>query len=385
MSFRELRVRTAKDGKPRYTWQVRGPWGSEAQTFKRRTEARAWAVALDAKMMGNGRRTDPNQTLAGAWTEWIESHTGRPNTIRNHRQVWRLQIEPTALATARLSDLGDRELRRWVKHQYTHFAPGTAAKHCDTLRAILSSAVRAGELSRNPLDRDMEPKVQTDEVVVPELDEALAMIDGLPPQHSILAVMGMGMGVRYSEAAGLDVDHVNFFRRDAHIAQQAQRVTTHDPRYESGLRWTLDQIKTAQGRHIDMDDYVLHALVAHLRRFPAGPHGLIAATRNGTPVLPPTFSKSWAKTRADLGLRGDFTFHGLRHYHASALIDAGWSLAEVAARLGDTVATVERIYTHRFRKSAGQRRGVIDAAVSAHRGGTNLAHESAEMASDLGE
>ena len=39
----------------------------------------------------------------------------------------------------------------------------------------------------------------------------------------------------------------------------------------------------------------------------------------------------------------------MRHSHASALIAAGWDIAEVSARLGhSSVATTQRIYVHQF-------------------------------------
>jgi integrase len=40
--------------------------------------------------------------------------------------------------------------------------------------------------------------------------------------------------------------------------------------------------------------------------------------------------------------------HDLRHTHASRLIAAGWDVAEVASRLGDTIATVLRVYAHEW-------------------------------------
>ena len=42
------------------------------------------------------------------------------------------------------------------------------------------------------------------------------------------------------------------------------------------------------------------------------------------------------------------TTHGLRHTHASRLIAAGWDPAEIAARLGDTIATTMGTYAHEF-------------------------------------
>jgi hypothetical protein len=42
------------------------------------------------------------------------------------------------------------------------------------------------------------------------------------------------------------------------------------------------------------------------------------------------------------------TFHWLRHTHASQLIAAGWDVAAVAARLGDSIQTVQTTYAHLF-------------------------------------
>jgi hypothetical protein len=42
------------------------------------------------------------------------------------------------------------------------------------------------------------------------------------------------------------------------------------------------------------------------------------------------------------------SFHELRHTHASALIAQGWDAQAVAARLGDSIATVLSVYVHQF-------------------------------------
>ena len=52
-----------------------------------------------------------------------------------------------------------------------------------------------------------------------------------------------------------------------------------------------------------------------------------------------------ARKRA--GLEG-ITTHGLRHTHASRLIADGWDVAEIAARLGDSIPTVMSTYAHEF-------------------------------------
>jgi integrase len=40
--------------------------------------------------------------------------------------------------------------------------------------------------------------------------------------------------------------------------------------------------------------------------------------------------------------------HDLRHSHVSGLIADGWDPQEVAARIGDTLATTLKVYAHEF-------------------------------------
>lgn len=42
------------------------------------------------------------------------------------------------------------------------------------------------------------------------------------------------------------------------------------------------------------------------------------------------------------------TIHDLRHTHASGLIADGWDPVEIAARIGDTLATTLTVYSHEF-------------------------------------
>jgi hypothetical protein len=40
--------------------------------------------------------------------------------------------------------------------------------------------------------------------------------------------------------------------------------------------------------------------------------------------------------------------HDLRHTHVSGLIADGWDVAEIAARIGDSIETTLRVYSHAF-------------------------------------
>jgi integrase len=58
--------------------------------------------------------------------------------------------------------------------------------------------------------------------------------------------------------------------------------------------------------------------------------------------------RAFGAAAARAGIDDAVTFHYLRHTHGSQLVAAGWDVAAVAARLGDSVATVQTTYLHEF-------------------------------------
>jgi len=58
------------------------------------------------------------------------------------------------------------------------------------------------------------------------------------------------------------------------------------------------------------------------------------------------------------------SFHGLRHTHASQLIDAGVDIVTISKRLGHSSPNVTlQIYAHLFRKDDSKAAAAIDAAL----------------------
>lgn len=71
----------------------------------------------------------------------------------------------------------------------------------------------------------------------------------------------------------------------------------------------------------------------------------------------------WRDARTVLGSHGLPVIHDLRHTHVSGLIADGWDVAEIAARIGDSIETTLRVYSHEFdaRRRAEQRRTALEA------------------------
>jgi hypothetical protein len=83
---------------------------------------------------------------------------------------------------------------------------------------------------------------------------------------------------------------------------------------------------------------------------------------------------AWRRALKSAGLADPQpTIHDLRHTHVSSLIADGWDPVEIAARIGDTLATTLAVYSHEFdtRRRGEQRRKALearyDAGMATHR------------------
>jgi integrase len=92
---------------------------------------------------------------------------------------------------------------------------------------------------------------------------------------------------------------------------------------------------------------------------------LLFSRPDGAPLSPNTFSKEWAKLAASIGL-AEIRFHGLRHTHASHLIDAGVDVVWISKRLRHSSPTVTLdTYAHVFARREDKSAAAINDAVAA--------------------
>lgn len=89
--------------------------------------------------------------------------------------------------------------------------------------------------------------------------------------------------------------------------------------------------------------------------------GLLFTDSEGAPLHPHHFSTTWSDCATRLGFPG-ITFHGLRHTHASQLIDQDVDIVTISKRLGHAKPDITlRIYAHLFRKDDAKAAQAIDA------------------------
>jgi integrase len=153
-------------------------------------------------------------------------------------------------------------------------------------------------------------------------------------------VIGAGLGLRQSEAAGLTVDRVDFLRRSVTIDRQWQQATG------SAIGGFTSPKTEASTRIVPADQWVLDHLAAHIQQHGLGAGGVLLH-RDGVPFDSAKFDYELRAARRRAGLPESITFHDLRHFFASALIHAGCSVKQVQAALGHKSAKVTLdVYGH---------------------------------------
>lgn len=74
---------------------------------------------------------------------------------------------------------------------------------------------------------------------------------------------------------------------------------------------------------------------------------LVADPSCATPVPPNRLTQAFMRVRSRVAGAEDLRLHDLRHWYASTQLDAGEPLPAVAARIGDHVETLAKVYAHK--------------------------------------
>jgi len=335
-------------------------------TFRRQADAQRW-LRKQLEAIDLGRWADPQAgrvTFAHYFENWAS------------RQVWESGTHKAMSLAIRSTTFKDVELRRirathvetWIKSmtvasgdRQKPLAPGTIRTRFVNVRSVFRAAIRDGLIGIDPTERVRLPRQRKRAAMmaIPTPDQIRAVLDTAPETFRAFVAVCAFAGLRLGEAAALQVDDVDFLRRELHVRRQVQRAGAG----EVELRLP----KYGSERIVPIPDDLVQILAAHVN-LTRHTTWLFAADDEDPPHQN-TVGHRWRSTLRAARLTG-IRLHDLRHFYASGLIAAGCDVVTVQRALGHAKpSTTLETYSHlwpsgedRTRKAAAAITGEVLSA-----------------------
>lgn len=318
-----------------YDVRLRDPEGKPyKRTFPTKRKAEAFEAA-ERTDRSRGAWVDPrlSSMTFEAWsTDWLGSNPAKRSTAwARDESVIRLHLVPP-LGDRPLGSITPRDVQALVSAWAKVRAPRSVRREYGTLRAILAAAVNADLLVRSPCRGIKLPAVKPTTVVAVGPDELDRLATALGPDYSAMAYLGVVLGLRWGEVAGLRVRRLDLLDGRLEVAEQLTRGRV------GGME--LGPPKSDAGRRtMSVPGALVDELAAHLAR-----KGLTAADSDAFVFTAPEGGpldyshwrrRVWLPACETARLPG-LHFHDLRKANATGMVAAGVDVKTAQARLGHT-------------------------------------------------
>jgi integrase len=181
-----------------------------------------------------------------------------------------------------------------------------------------------------------------------------------------MAMIALFGGLRLGEVLALRWSNVDLDRKVLRVVEALEETKVF------GIRFKPPKSRAGK-RDVTLPDILVEALHEHRKaqlelRLQLGlgklpPDALLFASIEGKPLSTADVSVLWSRFADRIGIP-EITFHGLRHTHASQLIDAGVDIATISKRLGHATPGITlAVYAHRFQQDDGKAAAAINAAM----------------------
>lgn len=304
-------------------------------------------------------------------SEWIDTYLKqyaanrvKPRTFEKYQSS--LRYVANALGDVSLDDLTVVELQKFLTDLLEHGGIKDNGLSSSTVRGVrrylitaLDAAVDAELIKKNPARGTKAPRNITRDMVILTKLQAKALIDKAGSVESeyyshalpVMLKLTMHSGMRQGEVFGLTWDSFN---------EKAGTITVNKAlAHVVGKGAVFQEPKTATSkRTILLTSYDVEMLKEYrewqqqyadeLGEIYDWHDNLIFTTQFGFVLSPTNFSRRWFRPllRA-CNIPDSFTFHQLRHYHASVLLEAGVPVKVVSERLGHSSAKMTLdVYAH---------------------------------------
>ena len=328
---------------------------------------RAYRAAM-AEVDQTGEYSAPsNITVEEFFTEWLKEYVEvnlKYNTIRTYKSIVQLHIFPT---------IGAMKMRRVTRHILQNLlnekkeghARRTVIGICNALKKGFAYACDISEyIKSNPAIAIRVPNYieAPKEISVFTPAQVETLLKEYPPGHRfyMAIVLSYHTGMRLGECLALkwedvDLEAHSLFVRHTVIGKRESPRFQEIPKTKSSIR------EIPFGRKLYKILKSERARQA-ARRLEYGEHynnnGVVCSWPDGSIMLPNDFQAFNLFCKKAFGAG---SFHGLRHTHATMLLEAGEDLELVSKRLGHSnIGTTSKTYSHILDKRKAKTVALLD-------------------------
>ena len=351
--------------------------------YKTKAEAVAAGAAAMAEYNSSGIKFIPSEmSYADFLDYWIESYcliTLKKTTLDNYKKRIKSHIKPS-LGAYKLTSLTTAGLQKFINSKIdAQYSLNTLSVLRGILTGSLQYAVRQNMLKNNPAREIRIPTERSTEslqlrsaphrYLPPDVIEKI--FERFPEKHPshIPLMLGYRCGLRLGEAFAITWDCVDLEKGKIYINKQVQWNPAEQ-------WWFFTNPKFNSFRTIDLDNSLLELLRREHKRqdkdrayyedmytvyyendvrglvtspdqaSSATPIELMLVRQDGSYIQARTMQHASSVIHYELGVK-DFTFHSLRHTHATMLAEAGMPQKYTQQRLGHKdISVTLKYYTH---------------------------------------
>jgi len=329
---------------------------------KSEREARAKLRELQRQADADGALPAPGKrTVADLIDAWLTSAPNlKPSTIARYRWFWETYAR-APLGDVRLEKITPDRLQRL----YADLTPAVADRVHRILHRAFAVAVLWRWLASNPADRVLKPAYKASRPELWSSAELQTFLDSTA-DHWLqpLWLLLLGTGLRLGEALALTWNDVGLGVAVT-VSGTLQRldgapvVTT--PKTPSSARTVIvpSEVTAALQRQKAQQDAWREAAAGDWHE-----SDFVFTGTQGNPLWASTVEHALKRECARLGLPA-VTPHGLRHLHASLLLNEGLPVTAVSARLGHANPAITlKVYAHALAGQDAQAAQAIGRALA---------------------
>ncbi|MGM0124618.1 hypothetical protein IGI37_001996 [Enterococcus sp. AZ194] len=342
-------------------WQYRISYKNEAgkyatkseNGFKTQSAAKAVAEPLELMLRSGRHNMDaakiPFVDYFWRWFELYKKNSVSEKTATHYKQT-KAHISDF-FGKVPIGDINEDNYQSFINNFGQTHAKETTSKLNTHCRSCFKRAVRKGALQFDPSENvivigNVLPKAEQTKFLneteyfafIREILNGIKKYDA--SRH--LIILSLASGVRFSEAAGLTWDNINFVNNTIRI----------DKTWDFSNQQFAPTKNESSTRTITLDDITLK----HLKEYRKNQlqhkqlnnkNNLVFVTLDGTPPTNNSVNKAIKRALVRAGISTIITHHGLRHTHVSILIHKRVNIKYISRRVGhQNVTTTYDKYSH---------------------------------------